>query len=275
MIDTNELKNRVYQSEGWIMKNRAMIIFIVVCLYALFATKSCMQNKEKATQLSTAIQSKNDTITYWKDKTDIEHAKASSVVASLDNMKAIYQSKIDSITKKLNIKEKQITDFVGVSTETKGKFKSKVDTIFLEREPEYFDSSYYDGIDIAGPNDLPAIDTVTPKIDYLESKYIDKWLTFHAKIKNGTLTGDYNLKDSITILGYWKKSGFLNLGRKNYFIDVSSSNPNTHIENVSNFHITSEPKRKIGLGFIGGYGVGLKTIKLEPFLGIGLFYKLL
>ena len=68
-----ELKDRVYSTQGWIMKNRAMIILIIVILYALFATKSCLNQLNKKIDLIEAIKDKESKITYWIDKAGKEH----------------------------------------------------------------------------------------------------------------------------------------------------------------------------------------------------------
>jgi hypothetical protein len=77
-------------------------------------------------------------------------------------------------------------------------------------------------------------------------------------------------------VGYWKRKGFLHLGRKDYFLDISSENPNTYIDNIKDFKITSDKPRRIGLGFIGGYGIDIgNKFQFRPYIGIGVYYRLL
>jgi hypothetical protein len=259
-----EIRERVSDTQGWIMRNRAMLMLIVVVLYALFATKGCINNQQRASELTEAIKDKEAKITYWTDKAGKEHAVAHQVQGSLETVKTIYQGKLDSITKELGIKEKQITEYIEIAKTTAGKFHTKVDT-------------FYTYIKVPVPGDSLNKDSMLVKIqDYLKASYKDKWLTFEGKIKDGNFDAKYSIHDSLRIVGYWKRKGFLHLGRKDYFLDISSENPNTYIDNIKDFKITSDKPRRIGLGFIGGYGIDIgNKFQFRPYIGIGVYYRLL
>lgn len=242
--------------QGWFMRHRGLIMLLVVGVYAIFATKSCRSKVIENNILVEAIKDKEAKIFYYKDQSGKEHARANQVTASKKQIEYLFRGKLDSISKELDIKSKQITDYIQISNSTGGNFSSKIDT--------FYKTSY---IPVKGK------DSIVKTIDYLGTKYNDTWLDFKAKIKNGTFDAEYTIKDSLDIVSYWKRTGFLGLGRKDYFIDISSKNPNTKIQNAKNFKISTQKDNKIGFGLIGGYGIDVKTFRPAPFIGVGVYYK--
>lgn len=244
----------------WAWKNKTSILIILLIIYALLSTKSCMNNKNQLSELEEGIKDRDAKITYWMDKEGKEHARANEVQASKEAIEILFKGKLDSLSKELEIQKKQITQFIEIVKTTNGEFKSKIDTI-------------YKPIII---KDEQGRDSIVRVIDYLGTAYKDEWLDFRAKIRDNNFEAEYSIKDSLTIVGFWKKKGLLGLGKKDYFLDISSANPNTHISNVKNFKVTSSNERKYGVGVIGGYGFSLKKeVTLQPFIGVGLFYRLL
>lgn len=211
--------------------------------------RSCYKLSQSKNDLTQAIKSKDAEIKHWKDENGKVHAVINKVQGSIATMKALHDLQLKQIQSELNIKPKQITQVITVGSTNTGIVQTKVDTVY-----KYL-------------NDTIKIP------DYLTTKYAEKWIQFHAKMKDGLMAAEYSMKDSLQIVGYWKHKGFLKLGSKDYFIDVSSFNPNVTITNLKNFHVTSKPSN-VGIGIIGGYGVGLKNPELSPFIGVGVFYRL-
>lgn len=244
--------------QGWFMRHRGLIMLIVVGLYAIYATKSCRHQVIENNTLIEAIKDKEAKIVYYKDQTGKEHARVNQVTASKKQIEFLFKGKLDSVSKELNIKSKQITDYIQVINSTAGKFTSKVDTFFTP------------GVVVK----IQGKDSIVKTIDYLGTNYKDAWLDFKAKIKNGTFEGQYTIKDSLELVSYWKRTGFLGLGKKDYFIDISSKNPNSKIQNAKNFKIQSPKDNKIGIGIIGGFGLDVKDFRPSPFIGVGVYYKI-
>lgn len=255
-----ELKERINYSQGWLMKNRALIMFVVVALYALFMTKSCMNEKTQNQNLIEALKNENQKVTYWKDKNGVEHAKVIEIQLTHEQMDALHQGKLDSMANLLKIKEKQITQYIAITTSTHGQFSTPVDTVY-ESDTVY----------------LPS-DTVKPVITHnpiLKMNYKDGWLDFKGDIHKGRFYGEYTMKDSLTFVTYYKNTGFLGLGRRVHYLDVKSDNPNTTILNAKDYKFVEPKDKHVGFGIIGGYGVSVDTkIRLAPYVRVGLFYRI-
>ena len=254
-------EDKVFNSKSWVYRNKVNLLIAGLILYALFATKGCLNNKAERNSMAEAVKDKDAKITYWKDKAGIEHEISSQINGDLKTIKLLYQNKLDSITKSLKIKEKQVTDYIEIVKETKGKIHSRIDS-FVETSVK----------------EIPGKDNYIIQTKYIGTDYNDKWITFNAKIKNGAFDAIYTTRDSITLIGYWAKTGFLHLGKKEYYLDINSANPNSNLLNQKNFKVTDIKQNKVGIGIISGYGANLsnvsKGLKFAPFIGIGVFYKI-
>lgn len=251
--------------QGWLMKNRATVMLIVVSLYALFMTKTCMHERSENKNLIEAIKLESQKVTYWKDATGKEHAKVTQIQLSHEQMNALHKGRLDSMAKLLGIKQKQITQLITIGTSTKGKINSPIDTTFDEEL-----------VITPSPNDSTKHDTVIKRVPtYLIKPYNDKWLTFEGFMRKGMFYADYTLRDSLTLITSYKNRGLLGLGRRDFYIDIAADNPNTTITNAKGYKLDGIKERKIGFGFMGGYGIslGLGPPKISPFIGAGIFYK--
>jgi hypothetical protein len=235
----------------WISDNRLLLVIALFILVLLTAVRGCIKEKQNANQLSEAIKDRDAKVSYWKDENGKLHAQVQQVQASKDQIEVLYKNKLDSVSHELNIKPKQITDYTEVTKKTSGNFTTKVDTVWK------IETVKGDSIKV---------------VEYVGMNYTDKWIDFHGKLKDNSFTASYSIKDSISIVGYWKRTGFLGLGKKDYVVDISSANPNTSITNAKNFKVTSSVTTPIGVGFIGGYGWNGQ--KFSPFIGVGLYYKI-
>ena len=105
---------------------------------------------------------------------------------------------------------------------------------------------------------------------------LDKNYRFYSTIANTGLTIDsLFIPNTEDIIVGEKKSGFLNLKRV-LTMEVKNSNSLISVSDISGFTY-SPKKRRFGLGFSVGYGVGLKQgiISTQPFIGASLNYNLI
>lgn len=248
------MKNKTLKTVlNFVIKHKQVLLILGLIATSFFGIKGCVQNKKSLKLQTQAIINKDNKIIYWKDRDSIEHAKSNLLIITEKSISAFYKEQVKELTNKIQIKDKQITEYTTLITKNNGKIITKVDTIYLDNDP----------------------DIINKPIDYVTVEYKDKWMDFKGKIKNEQFTADYSLTDSINIIGYWEKTGFLKLGKKNYYLDISANNPNVTIQNARNFRVTSANDNKIGVGIIGGYGLSIdKNIKSSSFIGIGLYYRL-
>lgn len=253
------MKKYLNSATEWLKQNKLLVLVIVFAAIAFFSIRGCVQSKSEKHAFEDAIAARDSKIDFWKSSDSISHAKAKTVMADKEALDILYKSQMDSISKVLGIKNKQISEYTQIIQIISGKINAPV-------EPIYKDSLIY----------INGKDSLIKVYDFSGIVFKDKWIDLKATIKKGIFDADYKVKDSLNIVGYWKKTGFLNLGKKEYYLDISSSNPNATIENVKNFRVTSAPQNKFGIGVIGGYGVNLSAplSKPTPFVGIGVFYKL-
>lgn len=96
--------------------------------------------------------------------------------------------------------------------------------------------------------------------------YKDRWTSFFQPDKDRL---SYQIFDSLTVVSYNKKHGFLNM-KKTYVTEVINHNPYVSMTGLKSFEI--EPRdRRVGLGVSVGYGA-TKT-GLSPYVGFGVYYR--
>lgn len=242
---------------AWVNKNKLFLLIITLAAMSFFGIKGCVKQKNENNNYANLFKNKDAQIGYWKSKDSVEHAVLIQTILTGNQAQIVFKSKLDSISNVLKIKNKQITEYISIIEKTKGEVNSKVDTVYKTTT-----------ITIKGK------DSIIHTVDYLTTNFKDHWLELTAKISNGNFNAQYTLTDSLTIVGFWKKKNFFS--KKNYYIDISSSNPNAHILNTQNLKITSSPEHKIGLGVFGGYGLGISNSGVKPqvMVGVGVYYKL-
>lgn len=109
-------------------------------------------------------------------------------------------------------------------------------------------------------------------VEYV-AKYEDKWLKMNTAANADSTRFKVQLRNDFYA---WSKFG----RRKSLFGDrtldvfVRSENPYTDIERVEQFTVEQPKPRRIGVGIYAGYGVTAE-MKLQPSIGVGVFYKIL
>lgn len=225
-----------------------LLLFLLLCFISI---RSYLKGKSDVNAIQNIIKAQSDSIKYFKDETGKLHAQVISQQASSGIINAYYKPLIDSLANQLKIKDKQISAFISVKDSTSGSFVSFLDTIVQH-------------------------DTlVITKLDTsYRVNYADYWLKFSGYFKpnSNLFHGSYTIIDSLSFITYNKPSGFLGLGPKKLYLDVSSSNPNTIVKNIRDFSIVNEPLKPFAFGpaIIVTYTNG--HISVVP--GIGVSYSL-
>lgn len=90
---------------------------------------------------------------------------------------------------------------------------------------------------------LSEVTTINKTIYIIDSSFIysDKYDTIKGIIKNGKVNLTDIHRDSLIIVQYWDRAWFL--GKKKYYTDIKSTNPNTKIDYQKNI----KTERKKGL----------------------------
>lgn len=215
-------------------KNKVIIFIILLILLSLFLFKAYLSAKNDLSTFESAVEHKNDTLTLIRDQNNNLHSQLLLTQGTNTEMKIFYGKAIDSLSKVLKISSKQIDEYVQVITESKGKIRVKIDTLYKK-------------------------DTVNNNGDFGFSfssdtayaiRFNDNWLKANLLYETGSdsVRGNYTYKDSLTVTTFYKKTGFLNLGKKVWYIDAVSKNPNTTIVGLNNFRVLDENAKKFSIG---------------------------
>lgn len=72
-------------------------------------------------------------------------------------------------------------------------------------------------------------------------------------------------------------TGFLGLGKRNPFAEVTNYNPYTKTTNLRTYQVDGYPDKRFGVGLIGGYGLNLSPpgVSAGMFVGVGVSYNLI
>lgn len=219
-----------------IKKTIGTIVVFVLFFLALFFlfTYSCngIRRKSKTDKKATIKQTPFVKVKRWVDINNTTHNEYQVLLIEKQRIQ------LDSLSKLLKIKDKQLKSFTDLQWNFTLEDKWKIDTI-------YIDSSF----------------------KYTQFQWQDKWIFIKGDIGN---TDSFSIKgiDSISISNYWKRKWFL--GNKKHYIDISNSNPHISYSNLRSIELVDR-KQKSRLS-IGPYiGVGYNNLKLNrPTFSIGL-----
>lgn len=189
----------------------------IILLFFLCNKHDKKPDEQQPTNATKAVVKVTETapITYT-DKGGTKHTEKQTTVADLETLKSVYQKQIDSLTDLLNAKQRELDYVTGISTEATGKVKPKIDTVYLERGGK--------------------------TVAQTSVSYSDKWLTFKGVVDNDS-SWSYHYRDSIILVSYYKKSGFLKLHSQLY-IDGFSLNPNSKISGLTTYSVKAPEKKQ-------------------------------
>lgn len=225
--------------EKWIA--RALIVALAL---GYLGMRSCGTAIKKVIQKDVVIEQRSDSLQHYKDAYGTEHAQLSEARANTAGLRQMYGSYIDTLTARLDIKEKQLQAFATIGTQTTG-------SVQLAITKEASDAG----------------DTVR------RFSYSDRWLDVTGAVYDAPHLSQltYAIRDSLTYTSYWRRTWFL--GRKSYYIDAYSLNPATTITGLTGARVAQEKAGRIGIGPFIGYGFDGKQWRTTA--GISLHYSLL
>jgi len=131
--------------------------------------------------------------------------------------------------------------------------------------------SYFPNIKIKTQYIKGKTDTITvvkDSIIYI-NKYITVTDTFYVNAAGEHASAHFNLQNSVT--------GVVNYDTPDFsFHDVKirQKTITNYLTRIDTFKITKFVKNKFHLGFVGGYGVGVQSQKLDFFFGVGVSYDI-
>ena len=231
---------------------------IILILVVFFSIKSC-QKPIEPTYTDTYINDLKQQIKIYKDDSGRVHARLQEISFSRDNDKVLYSRQVDSLSKLLKIKPKQINNISQASTETTNNGTVKTEETITNKNTKGTingkDTSY-----------------ITKDTIYA-LKVNDGHLMFAALVGKDSSEYNYAYKDSLTFIQYQQNYGFLGLKKKN-MLDISSSNPKTTITNAKGYSIQDSYKNFISIGIGAQYSyMGTSGWKVTP--GIGVYFDLI
>lgn len=209
-----------------------------LCILAAFTLGVVMSTSIKTCGHSHVEPSKpllRDSIWYWHDKYNQEHARSENQAVEMSVMK----DTIQAISDRLNIKAKQVEGQQHITGAGTGTF----------------------------------IGNLWPVVGGSKFEIVSPYHRMTGMVKDSFIV--INRLDSIVIdiTPYWQRSKrFLGIsyGRIRHYVDVTSPDTTLHLTGVSSWHIQQKQPGRFG---IGPY-VGIDT-KLRPAAGIAFTYSII
>ena len=249
------------QIKSFWSNNKKTIIIILLLLICFWVLKRYFNAKAEKQQISDILKHKDDSLIVYKDKNGVLNSKISEIQGNADVIKQVYGKTIDSLAGALKIKSSQIQEYIQIVTSTKGNFKAKIDTV-IKRDTINNGGDFAFGI---------VSDTSYP------IKFDDGYLSLNAlyTTQGDSIKGSYKFNDQLTVTSFYERHGllkFLGIGRKDYFLNASSTNPNCVVTGLRNFRVVTESNKKISIGpnISVIYNKGVQVV-----VGIGIQYSLI
>lgn len=233
-------------------RTRQYIIYFVFLILGVFCGnwifKTCLSSKPQLVELEKTQKKEVDlsNTNQWKDKYNQLHI----VLEKEQLSKEVFQNRVDSMSKLLDIKTKQINQITHIKQGLNIKRKLNTDII-------------YDTVFIDGESKVNQITNFN---------YSDRWID---------IRGNIGRSDSIYIKGvdtlirtdYWKRSWLL--GKKKHYVDFVNKNPYFEIQGLKEIELKKESSKwsvgpSIGIGVVYG-----QKIEFRPIVGLSLQYKLI
>jgi hypothetical protein len=190
-----------------------LIYFAVLLFVAVVAIRGWIRQAKDNYILKEHVVQREDSLQYYKDAQGREHASRLLLQADMGTIKMFYRKEVDSLVKSLGIKEKQLRSFAVVGTQNTGTIKAKIDSV--------------------------------PGKNYRTFSYTDQWMNMHGMISD-SLSLKYQYRDSLILSNYWKRKWFL--GKKRYFQDGYSLNPDVHFTGLSGAELLVKEPGRFGVG---------------------------
>ena len=217
------------------MKNLGKIFFgVLLGMAAMFCMERGCKHKnadraakvaarEETNVIADIAKHRFDTTKHYTDLDGHEHATKALVQGDAAAMEIFYKKRFDSIARLLHIKNNQLKDMVDIMSRASGTFTASVDNIPV---PTVDDTTLGGSPFITG-------------VSYTRHfAWRDSFMTEEGWVDTDKAVINYSMNMPVSITSYWKRSWLL--GRKHYFIDGYSPNPNVHISGLTGLSINKK-----------------------------------
>lgn len=216
----------------------------ILCLVAFVSIKMLFAPPNVLTNTERILEIRQDSVHHWMDEQMRSHGTAQLVEADVAVLRGIYP-KLDSVLHVLRIQSKQLQSLTAFSSRTSGTVRPQIEVV--------------PGGGSGGK-------------DAQRFSYSDRWLDLKGVLSDTPFVR-YSTYDSFIVTSYWKKKGFLGLGRKDVFIDAYSLNPAARIDGLTGLKVSTERPKRFGIGPYLGYGWDGQ--RWAPSAGISIHYSLI
>lgn len=191
------------------MKALYSLLVLVAIIAGTLYFKGCFAKKEKVPAVQ-YVNPLTDTVRHYKDLYGTEHAQ---IQAELNNHAAIdatHRQMIDSLLKRIHLKDKQLQDMSEVVASASGSFQAPLQSVIIH-------------------------DTINGQPEDVKAKsftWSDEYMHESGIVYPDRIDVSYAMQLSFTTTSYWKrKHHLLNIGwgKKIYYLDASCPNPNVSI----------------------------------------------
>jgi hypothetical protein len=201
--------------------NKVLALCSVIGLIVLAAViKECVNVRKHAANTVSLATYANDSVRYYRDRYNSEHAVRLSVEGSLADVKAVYGSKLDSAARRDAVKTKQFEDLIRLDAEYSAHYVARVDTV-------------HDTL------------TFTHDVPYEHEVVVIAGDSAHVSRRDTV---------PIDIDCYWQRKRLF--GKIQHFVNAYSLDSSVRIGGVSSVRIISKEPGRWGLGPYVGYGIG-------------------
>ncbi len=194
-----------------------IVIFLITTLLGVLGMFILNNELNKANSYKTLYESSNKEAIIWKDESGKWRSKAEAIEVTnseLKNVKELEYLSEEFEGIKKSLKNLENYNKIGSTTTIDKTIKLK-DTIIYTIDNQIIKASTF--------------------------QYNDKWDNISGIIVSDSIQWKVFHKDSLEVVQYWDRTWFL--GKKKYFTEIKSANPNTKID----YQKSIKSKRKKGL----------------------------
>lgn len=228
-----------------------LLLIGVITIMFFLLQRSC----DKLGEARDYISDVNDTLEVYIDKNGNQVAKINSLESDNANQFLKIQSN-DSTIKWL---QNTVNDYKGkLASATVGSTTTH--------------SGGSTEVIIIHDTDTVYIDNVAHVFAKYETNWTNKWEVGHIIASKDSIWRDIKIKNEFEITLGEVKNGWFK--PKEMEVSITNLNPNTTTQELRSFNVKNNDKT-FTIGAYVGYGIGLYDFKPQPYIGVGVGYKLI
>lgn len=231
------------------MKRVEPYIITILFFLLIFSVKKCEDNSQKASGVKTMYEASLDSLTTFKNQKGELVSRIATITSSNTKMFSELKSKDSTITElQVLVKEykKELKD------------GGSAGVIYIEGKKEIITKT--------------VVDTITG--DYSSNFNLGNWIWGDVFMNKDTTILNINTKEKVSFVIGKEKTGFLGLGKSEYFSDVKLENPYNIVTEYRTYNVSIPENRwVVSVGASGIYDFNSGSIIIGPSINIG--YKIL